>query len=86
MVDRFDIDHAWPAWPTNRWLGAMLRLFHPQVMALIAARDRAMADHAAAHPGAEVFEDRSLEVLSEVAIDLAAQGALIRAALEGGGG
>ena len=29
MLDRFEIDHAWPSWPANRWLGAMLRLYRP---------------------------------------------------------
>ena len=31
-LDRFDIDHAYPSWPVNRWLTAMVRLFRPQMV------------------------------------------------------
>jgi hypothetical protein len=79
MLPRFDIDHAYPSWPTNRWIGAILHLFRPQIEALIDARDVALAAHAAAHPDRDVFEDRSLETLSEVAVDVAAQINALRA-------
>ena len=46
MIDRFSVDHAFPSWPTNLWLTAMFRLFRPQIMALITARDTAFASHA----------------------------------------
>jgi hypothetical protein len=81
MLDRFAIDHAWPSWPTNRWLTAMLRLFRPQIEALITARDEVLADYRAAHPDAEVFTERDLETLSEVTIDVEAQRDAVRAAL-----
>ena len=35
MLDRFEIDLAPPSWPVNRWLTAMVRLFRPQIEALI---------------------------------------------------
>lgn len=81
MLDRFEIDHAYPSWPTNRWITAMLRLFHPQVVALLKARDAGLAAHRAAHPGVDVYEDKALEVISEMAIDVEAQIAAIEAAL-----
>jgi hypothetical protein len=59
MVERFAIDHANPNWATNRWLTALLRLFRPQIAALIAARDKALAAHRAAHPDGDAFTDRS---------------------------
>src|SRR5262249_50470167 len=31
MLDRFTIARATPSWPVNRWLGAMLRLFRPEI-------------------------------------------------------
>ncbi len=64
MLDRFNIDHAWPSWPTNRWITAMLRLFRPQIISLVRMRDRAVADWQAAHPALDVFEDRELEITS----------------------
>lgn len=81
MLGRFDIDHAHPSWPANRWLGAMLRLFRPQIEALVLARDAAVADWARAHPATDVFEDRELEITSQVAISVEAQIAAVAAAL-----
>ena len=83
MLDRFDIDHAFPSWPVNRWLGAMLRLFRPQIETLIRQRDAVVEAWRAAHPDADVFEDRRLEVTGEVAIDIAAQIAAVEVALAG---
>lgn len=81
MVDRFVIDHAWPSWPTNRWLTAMVRLFRPQILDLIAARDRALEQAGTDAP--DILEDRRIETLSETDIDMAAQAALIDRALAG---
>jgi hypothetical protein len=39
MLDRFVIDHAYPSWPANRWITAMVRLFRPQIEVLIRERD-----------------------------------------------
>ena len=81
MLDRFTISRATPSWPVNRWLGAMLRLFRPQIAALVEARDAAVATHAAAHPDVNVYEDRTLEVASALDIDVERQIAAVRAAL-----
>lgn len=81
MLPRFAIDHAHPSWPTNRWLSALLRLFRPQIEALIEARDAALAAHRAAHPDTDPFANRSLETLSETAIDVVAQQAAVQSAL-----
>ncbi len=81
MLDRFDIDHAHPSWPANRWLGAMLRLFRPQIEALILARDEVVAAWARSHPAVDVFEDRELEITSQLAISVEEQIAAVEAAL-----
>ncbi len=70
MLDRFDIDHAWPSWPTNIWLTNMIRLFKPQIIELIKERDRAIATWKDTHPGTDVFEDRELEITSYLAINI----------------
>ncbi len=64
LLDYFDIGHARPSWPTNRWISAMIRLFKPQIVELLTARDRAVQDWAERRPGTDVFEDRKLEVTS----------------------
>ncbi len=81
MLDRFVIDHAFPSWPVNRWLGAMLRLFRPQVEALVRHRDTVVEAWRHAHPEGDVFEDRRLDVTGEFAISVDGQIAAVQAAL-----
>jgi hypothetical protein len=71
MLDRFVIDLARPSWPLNRWLTAMFRLFRPQIVALIRARDETVMTWRRRYRGkVHVFEDRRLEVTSSIDIDL----------------
>jgi hypothetical protein len=71
MLDRFAIDLARPSWPLNRWLTAMFRLFRPQMVALVHARDAAVMSFRRRRRGkVHVFEDRRLEVPSTVEIDI----------------
>lgn len=81
MLDRFDVAVAQPSWPSNRWLTSVLRLFRPQIIDLVRARDRKVADWARAHPDRDVFEDRELEITSELSISLERQVDAVRAAL-----
>jgi hypothetical protein len=81
MLDRFDLRLALPNWAVSRWLTGMVHMFRPQIDALVTARDVAIADWTAAHPGEDVYEDRRLQVTSEVSIDVRDQTARIEAAL-----
>jgi len=85
MLDRFEIDLAHPSWPVNRWIGAMVRLFRPQIGALIDARDAVVAAWARAYPDRDVYEDRELEITSAIDIDTDAQIGAVAAALDGRG-
>ncbi|NVJ92191.1 MAG: hypothetical protein HWE34_11070 [Methylocystaceae bacterium] len=67
MLDRFEIDHAVPSWPVNRWVGAMVQLFYPQICELLKLRDSVIADWKSEYPERNVFEDRDLEITSELA-------------------
>jgi hypothetical protein len=69
----FNIDHARPSWPANRWITAMLTLFKPQIVELVRARDRAVAAWAELHRERDVYEDRELEIASYMEIDVEAQ-------------
>jgi hypothetical protein len=82
LIELFQIDHAQPSWPVNLWIGSMVQLFDPQVRALVMARDRVVADWAEKHPGSSVFEDRDLEVTSEMEIDIDGQRTAIETALK----
>ncbi len=81
MLDRFVVDHAFPSWPVNRWIGAMVRLFRPQIEALIRHRDASLAAWRHAYPEVDVFEDRRLEVTGVLRIDVDDQISSVRSAL-----
>jgi len=81
LLTRFQVDHAAPSWPVNRWISAMFVLFRPQMRQLLRQRDAAVADWAARHPGQDVFEDRALDVTSSVTISVEDQMQQVRALL-----
>lgn len=70
MLDRFEMDLAWPSWPLNQWLTAMLTLFRPQIERLLLERDRTIEDWQTRYPERDAFEDRELEVTSSLDIAL----------------
>jgi hypothetical protein len=82
MLDRFEMDVALPSWPVNIWIGALLRLFRPQIEKLLHDRDRAVHDWQAAHPGENVFEDRGLEITSIMDISVEGQIKKVKKALK----
>ncbi len=73
MLDRFEMDLAWPSWPTNIWVTAMLRLFRPQIEELVRERDAALANWRKKHPKTDAFEDRGCGITSTRKISVAAQ-------------
>lgn len=73
MLDLYEIDHAYPSWPVNLWVTAMMKLFKPQIIDLLHERDRTVESWIADHPGENVYEDRKLEVTSQCHINLDAQ-------------
>lgn len=81
MLECFVIDHARPSWPTNRWVTAMLQLFHPQIVALLHRRDAEVAKWQKRHPSEDVFEDRRLDLPSQIEISVDEQIHAIQAAL-----
>lgn len=72
LLDRFEIDHAWPSWPTNRWLGAMIRLYRPWISGLLRHRDAVLSAHASSSPDGDILEDRTIEMTGQVPIDVEA--------------
>lgn len=83
MLDLFSIDHAFPSWPVNRWITAMIRLFRPQIEALIYYRDQTIQSWSKQRPRANAYEDRELEVTGYLTISVEAQIAQIESLLSG---
>jgi hypothetical protein len=81
MLDFFAVDLAHPSWPVNRWIGALVALFRPQIEHLVKQRDAAIAAATRRSRG-NVYENRALAILSAMAIDIDQQIAAIEAALE----
>jgi len=82
MLERFKVELLRPSWPVNRWITALLRIFRPQIEALVLERDRVMGEWQRRHPGLDVLEDRRLPVLSRIPISPEAQTAAALAALK----
>jgi hypothetical protein len=70
MLDRYVIDHAFPSWPVNRWIAAMMVLFRPHIEILLRGRDLVIEAWQRRDPARDVFEERALEVTGELPIDV----------------
>lgn len=81
LVKNFEISHGEPSWPVNRSLSAFVRLFAPQIRELIDLRDDKISEECRHRPLSEVLKDRSINVLSEMPVDIDAQMLSIEAAL-----
>jgi hypothetical protein len=76
MLDRFVIAEREPSAALNRWIGAMIRLFRPQIAALLQARDETVMAWRRRRR-THVFEDPRLEITSSLDIQLDTQLALV---------
>jgi hypothetical protein len=81
MIDLFAVTHAQPSWPMNRWVTAMLKLFKPQISELLFERDDTVAAWQKRHPRRNVYEDRELDITSEMPLSLEDQITKVDAAL-----
>jgi Domain of unknown function (DUF6969) len=81
LLDRFAMTTDKPSQHLNRWVSAVTRMFKPQIEDLIRARDAEVEHFWRAHPGSNVFEDRALQVTSEMPVDVPAQIRAIEAVL-----
>jgi hypothetical protein len=73
MLGRFRISSSEPSALLNRWIESILRLFQPEIAALLHNRDRTIMNWRWRWPRRNVFEDARLEVVSSVEIDLEAR-------------
>jgi hypothetical protein len=83
MLDGFDMTQEQPSAALNRWISAIVHMFRPQIVDLVRARDARIRKFKAAHPESDVFEDRALQITSEMPVDFLAQIRAIEATLNG---
>ena len=72
MLDRFQVSGDMPFAVLNCWLGAVVRLFQPEIAVLLRKRDKTVTDWRWRRR-ANVFEDPRLEITSSFSIDLDAR-------------
>ena len=82
MLDRFRVRGERPSALLNRWLGALVRLFQPEIATLLRDRDRAILEQRWRWRG-NVLEDERLEITSSLEIDLDARLARIDESAKG---
>jgi hypothetical protein len=73
LLGNFDLRLNKPCWPVNRFLSAMLVLFRPQIEELLQQRDARLRAWQRQHPGVNAYEDRRLEVASQLPVSVEAQ-------------
>jgi hypothetical protein len=78
MLDRFRVQSAHPSALLNRWIGALVRLFQPEIARLLRERDQAIVEQRWRWRG-NVLEDPRLEITSSLDIDLDARLAAVEA-------
>lgn len=79
MLDRFQLhDESGGSALLNQWLSALVRLFEPEIAALLRRRDRTITEWRWRRRG-NVFEDERLEITSVLDIDLEARLAAVEA-------
>ncbi|MGA7265152.1 MAG: hypothetical protein WBX30_30305 [Stellaceae bacterium] len=76
MLARFVIAEREPSAVVNRWIGALIRLFRPQIAALLQARDETVMAWRRRRR-THVFEDPRLEITSTLNIQLDTQLAIV---------
>ena len=76
MLDRFAVAEREPSAVLNRWIGAMIQLFRPQIAALLQARDETVMAWRRRRR-TYVFEDPRLEITSSLDIQLDTQLAFV---------
>nr|WP_298413109.1 hypothetical protein [uncultured Halomonas sp.] len=69
LARTFELDHAWPSWPVNRWVSAMIIAFYPYLDVLIKHRDREI-DSLETSGLSDIFENRDIEIIGQLPISL----------------
>jgi len=82
MLDDWIIDHAYPNLAVNHWITGMMKLFKPQIIALLEHRDTVIDDWRQQYPDRDAFEDRELEVTGEYDISVEDQYTSVLKAIE----
>lgn len=82
MADNYNIDHAYPNWPVNRWITAMFRLFRHEIVSLVRHRDEVIEQWSREHESVDTFEDRELEITGFIPVTVEDQLEDIRRVLD----
>jgi hypothetical protein len=70
LLERLDFRAPTPEAEAGRWLASVLHVYWPELQRLLAVRDARLRRELLRHPGTNVLQDRNLEVLCAIPIDL----------------
>lgn len=85
MLDNFEMDLLYPSWPVNIWITATIKLFRPQIEWLLHERDQTITDWQKQHSDKDAYEDRDLEITSQMTVDIDQQLATVSKILKSRG-
>ena len=72
ILDCFDISHAVPSYPVNRWISALLRLYRPKIIDLFVQREDALEGLARQQPDVPPEANQAMDVTSKIDIAIEA--------------
>jgi len=70
LLERFRFGARTPAGEAGRWLESLLQVYWPELRQLLEARDQRLQRALEKHPGRNVLQDRRMEILGSVNINL----------------
>lgn len=73
MLDNFEIDHAYPSFATNQWIRAVIKLFRPQIVDSLYARQKLLDHKQSENPMQNILKQRSIEITSKRPISVETQ-------------
>lgn len=72
ILDCFDVTHAVPSYPVNRWISALLSMYRPKIVDLFAQREKALEGLAKHNPDIAPENNQSMDVTSKIDIAIEA--------------
>jgi hypothetical protein len=81
LVNHFELKEPGTVTPAGEWITSLVALFRPQIEFLLHRRDQVFLRHRKTRPARTVYTDRTLEIASQIEIDIDRQIAAVDHAL-----
>lgn len=78
ILDAFEIGHAVPSYPVNRWVTALLKLFRPQILEAFSQREEMLEKLDGENPETPSSANEEIDVTSRIAVSVDDQTRLVQ--------